>query len=583
MVKVNIDGRDLEVEAGTRLIKAAIDAGIDIPHYCWHPRLSVAANCRMCLVEVEKAPKLLPSCEIPVRDGMVVRTASPRVLEARQAVMEFMLLNHPIDCPICDQAGECKLQDYYMAHDRTGTRFSGLKVVKKKAQPLGSTVMLDEERCINCTRCVRFMDEIAHRPLLGQFDRGDRAVIGVFPRRPLEDPYSLNVVDICPVGALTSRDFRFKVRAWFLKSAESVCPGCARGCNTRVDHYENEIQRLVPRDNDAVNQGWMCDEGRFTYRDLHDPKTLITTPHVRTASGEYAPVSWETARQKLAEMLAPFVGETDGSLGLAFSAQQTTEGIAAFVELAEQLLQVDAYAILGRPDGEGDDLLRMADKNPNRAGAELVLEAYSIFDEGPELLRRGLQEKRVRALIMVGGDYAAAEAGDVSAWTAALAESKVVCFASNWTDSARAASLVLPLASYAEQDGTFVNAQGRMQRIHRALKPLGGRKTAIEAATFTAEALGAGARWRIRDFAAAFAELKKRTGLLASVEPLKIGPQGVSLEADLGEGRDNEGAGDAGAGGDGSSGGSGPGSASGSGSGSSTNRRSPPPQASSHA
>ena len=181
MPKVTIDGRELEVENGTTIIKAALGVGIDVPYYCWHPRLSVAANCRMCLVEVEKAPKLLPACEVVCRDGMVVQTKSDKVLEAREAVMEFLLVNHPIDCPICDQAGECKLQNYYMAHDRSGTRFELTKVVKNKAVDLGPQVVLDEERCINCTRCVRFMEEVADNPQLGQFDRGDRAVIGIFP------------------------------------------------------------------------------------------------------------------------------------------------------------------------------------------------------------------------------------------------------------------------------------------------------------------------------------------------------------------------------------------------------------------
>jgi NADH-quinone oxidoreductase subunit G len=529
MPKLTIDGTTVECAPGTSVLRAALDAGIDIPYYCYHPRLSVPANCRMCLVEVEKAPKLLPSCEAIARDGMVVNTKSKPVLDARSAVMEFLLINHPIDCPICDQAGECKLQDYYMKHDRSGTRFEEVKVEKDKAIILGPNVVLDEERCINCTRCVRFMKEIAKNPLLGQFDRGDRAVIGTFPGIPLDDPYSVNTVDICPVGALTNRQFRFRVRSWFLSHTESVCAGCARGCSIRVDHYQNEIHRLLPRENEWVNQGWMCDPGRLVFQRIHDADTQIKEPHARI-DGRLQPIGWDKARLMVAEALGRFTGDSDGTLGLALSAQITTEGATAFVELAEQLLQVDSYAILGLPDWPGDNFLRSVDQNPNRAGLELVLEAYSIFDEGPEALLKQLEKGQVKTLIMVGSDYP--QPGPE--WSAALGKAeKILCFATNWDDSSKAAHLVIPLASWAEQDGTFVNVSGRMQRLHRALTPIGGRKTVVEAAAFTATALGAGRDWTIHNWISAFGRLKKHTNLLANVDPNKLGPFGVGLESEI--------------------------------------------------
>ncbi len=528
MPKVTIDGREVEVDPGTTVIRAAAQLGIDIPYYCWHPRLSVAANCRMCLVEVERAPKLLPSCEVVCRDGMVVQTKSQKVLEARESVQEFLLINHPIDCPICDQAGECKLQDYYMQHDGTGTRFTEMKVEKRKTVQLGPTVVLDEERCINCTRCVRFMDEVAGNPQLGQFERGDRAIIGVFPGFELDDPYSANVADICPVGALTNRDFRFKKRSWFLKHTDSVCPGCARGCSTRVDQHDNVIYRLKPRDNEHVNQGWMCDEGRLTYKRVHNPERQISVPHERV-DGELVPIGWDRARQVIAEKLGGFVGESDGTLALALSAQITTEGATAFVELAEQVLQVDTYAIIAAPDGEGDELLRVADQNPNRAGCELVLEAYSIYDEGAQALLRALQQGAVKTLVLAGTDYPEPN----EAWLKALTEAEaVLAFASNWDETARAADLVIPMATYAEQDGTFVNVDGRMQRVNRAIKPVKGRKGTVEAAALTAAALGAGADWKIHNWTTAFHSLKVRTNLLRDVEPLRLGPWGVALGAD---------------------------------------------------
>ncbi len=526
MPKLTMDGRDLEFTPGTSLIQLAEKNGIDIPYYCWHPRLSVAANCRMCLVEVEKAPKLQPACEAICREGMVVHTKSAKVIEARSAVQEFLLINHPIDCPICDQAGECKLQDYYMKHDRSGTRFDEVKVPKNKAVILGPTVVLDEERCINCTRCVRFMDEVAKNPQLGQFERGDRAVIGTFPGKPLDDPYSANVADICPVGALTYRDFRFKVRSWFLKHADSVCPGCARGCSTRVDHHNNEIARLKPRDNEHVNKGWLCDEGRVTYKRLHDD-TQIREPHARV-DGKLVPIGWDRARQLVAEILGKYASGGDGSLGLALSAQVTTEGATAFVELAEQVLQVDTYAITGLPDGQGDDILRVADKNPNRAGLELVLEAYSIFDDGPEGLRKNLKSGKVKALVMVGTDVPKVDAE----WLSLVSKAQVVALASNWDETARAATLVLPMASYAEQDGTFVNVDNHMQRIHRALQPIKGRKGTVESAAFMAAALGTGATWSIHNWVTAFNKLKKQTNLLRALTPESLGKWGVKLEAE---------------------------------------------------
>ena len=528
MPTINIDGRDLEFTPGQSIIEVTTANGIDVPYYCWHPRLSVAANCRMCLVEVEKSPKLLPACEAKAREGMVVKTDSPKVLEARGAVQEFLLINHPIDCPICDQAGECKLQDYYMKHDRTGTRFDEVKVIKDKAVEIGPLVMLDEERCINCTRCVRFMDEVADNPQLGQFDRGDRAVIGIFPGEPLDDPYSLNTVEICPVGALTSRDFRFKVRSWFLKSTPSVCAGCARGCNIELDHYQNEVQRYRGRDNPHVNQGWLCDAGRLSYKRIHDPETQILVPYAKNDEGRMVPIDWAQAERRLAELLAPYVGDTDGSLGLALSAQLTTEGATAFIELAEQVLQVDTYAIVGQPDWEGDRLLRVTDQNPNRAGAELVLEGYSIFDDGADGLKKALDKGDVKTLLMVGGDYP----GSDEVWSAALADATVIVFASNWNASANNADLVLPLASFAEQDGTFVNSAGRMQRVTKALRPIDGRLPAVEAATLTARACGASDGWTITNWIRAFNALKAHTNLLRDVSATKIGPWGVTLDAD---------------------------------------------------
>lgn len=523
MSTLKIDGQELEFEPGQTIMQVAQHSGIDIPFYCWHPRLSVAANCRMCLVEVEKAPKLLPACEITCRDGMVVHTQSERALKSRRAIMEFQLINHPIDCPICDQAGECKLQNYYMDHDLQASAFDEVKVVKDKHVPLGPNVMMDEERCINCTRCVRFMKEVAKNPQLGQFDRGDRAYIGIFPGQPLDDPYSMNVVDICPVGALTSRDFRFKVRSWFLKQADSVCTGCSGGCSLTIDHYQNEVMRYRPRDNDFTNKGWMCDRSRLSYKRIHDPDTQITVPHLRAADGRMEPISWEDAKAKLTEVLSPAVRDNDSSVGLCLSAQLTTEGMAAFVELAGAVLPIDTYAIMGRPNGEGDDILQKEDKNPNRAGAEIVLEAYSRYDEGLNL-KQALNSGRVKTLILAGSELPVFD----EAWQEALKAATVIAFTSNWDVVAREADLVLPKTTFAEQDGSFVNFAGRMQRLNRALTPINNRLTEVGAAAFIASALGAS--WKIKTWRDAFFALAERAPALSGVTPEQLGEWGLLLE-----------------------------------------------------
>ena len=269
MPTLEIDGRQVTVEAGVTVIQAADQLGLEIPHYCYHPGLSIAGNCRMCLVEVERMPKLQIACNTRVLDGMVVRTATPRVSAARQAVLEFLLLNHPIDCPVCDQAGECKLQDYYMDYGRYHSRMPlGRKVHKGKVIDIGPHVMLDQERCILCTRCTRFLDEVTHTSELGVFERGDHCNIDLFPGQRLDNPYSANVVDVCPVGALTSREFRFQARVWYLERTESVCAACSRGCNVDVYERRGEILRYRPRYNPDVNKLWMCDAGRLSYATL---------------------------------------------------------------------------------------------------------------------------------------------------------------------------------------------------------------------------------------------------------------------------------------------------------------------------
>ena len=308
MVKLTVNGKEVEVPKGTRVIEAAKKADYDVPFYCYHPGLSVAGNCRMCLVEIEKIPRLQIACHMEVQPGMVVRTDTDKIKETRKHVLEFLLINHPVDCPVCDQAGECWLQDYYMNYGAYESRLQENKNKKPKAVSIGPTVMLDAERCILCSRCVRFCDEIPKTSELGIIQRGDHSEITVFPGKELNNRYSGNVVDICPVGALTDKDFRFKARVWYLKSEESLCNGCSRGCNIDVHflkdrrhHAKGErVMRLKPRFNEAVNQWWMCDEGRYGYR-YHD-QNRITGPMTRM-NGQVRETAFEDTLKEVVQRL----------------------------------------------------------------------------------------------------------------------------------------------------------------------------------------------------------------------------------------------------------------------------------------
>ena len=330
MPTLEIDGQSVTVGADLNLIEAANRIGLEIPHYCYHPGLSIAGNCRICLVEIERMPKLQIACNTRVLDGMVVHTRSPKVAAARQAVLEFLLLNHPIDCPVCDQAGECKLQDYYMDYGRYRSRMPlGRKVRKGKVIDLGPDVLLDQERCILCTRCTRFLDEVTHTSELAVFERGDHCVIDVVPGRRVDNAYATNIVDVCPVGALTSKDFRFRSRVWYLDRTESICTACSRGCNVDVYHRRGEVFRYRPRYNPDVNKWWLCDAGRRSYAALGGERRL-TQPLVREEEG-FSAVEWSVAAgyavQRLRELVAARGG---GGVAGVVSAQASNEEVYLF-------------------------------------------------------------------------------------------------------------------------------------------------------------------------------------------------------------------------------------------------------------
>jgi NADH-quinone oxidoreductase subunit G len=308
-VTLTIDEHSVEAPKGQTILDAAKMVGVQIPHYCYHPGLPIVGSCRMCLVEIDKVPKMQPSCATMVSEGMVVHTKTPQTLQNRRSVLEFLLTNHPLDCPVCDQAGECELQNFYMEHGLYDVRHNEDKTKRKKAYPIGPHIILDQERCILCTRCVRFTRDITKTFELGVIDRGHRSEIDVFPGFELNNPYSGNVADLCPVGALTDRDFRFKCRVWFLGSAQSICPGCSRGCNIDIHfnerfnprYHDQRVHRLKPRYNEEVNSFWICDAGRYAYHSIDAPNRLKVPMLKRNETFQES--TWAEAVQEAATSL----------------------------------------------------------------------------------------------------------------------------------------------------------------------------------------------------------------------------------------------------------------------------------------
>lgn len=448
MAKLTIDGNAIEVADGTSLFEACrLARGEALPHFCYHPDLSVAGVCRLCQVEVEGMPKLTIACNTTVREGMVVHTRSEKVRQASQTILEMHLINHPVDCPICDQAGECGLQDQYMEYGLYDSQVTQAdKVLKAKALVIGPEVVLDKERCVLCSRCVRFCNEVTKTGELGIFNRGDRAEIGVAPGRELDNAYSVNTVDICPVGALTSRDFRFKKRVWMLKSTDSICPGCATGCNVRVDHEAGRIYRLKPRRNAQVNGSWMCDEGRHTYKDVH-AEDRLTDPLWK---GQ--PLAWADVAAHLAKVAGAGFALVVGSPHQSLEEMWLLKQVAGAAALSGGLRDAG--------HGAGDDILLSADRTPNRRGLALV----GLAEDGAAELAALVRAAR-GAVLVHGGDPAAAP--EVAA--ALAGRDDVVYLGTHRRATATAATLVLPGAMWAEKAGVFVNRQDRLQAFAQAV------------------------------------------------------------------------------------------------------------------
>jgi NADH-quinone oxidoreductase subunit G len=459
MINCTINGRALSVPEGTRIIEAAEQVGVGIPYYCYHPALSAPAMCRMCLVEVQGAPKLQPACVTNVMEGNVILTESEKAREARTGTLEFYLVNHPLDCPICDAAGECKLQDYVYLEGRKHGRSSEPKRVLGQ-DDFGGDILYDGDRCIMCTRCVRFMREIAGNDALCVVQRGHRSIIDTFFERGVEgDLWAGNIVDICPVGALLSKDFLHKARAWDLDGAPSICPNCAQGCNVRIDTRDNLVMRLKPRLNPDVNSYWMCDYGRYRYEWMN-AGDRIEAPLVRDGAGKLVPTGWSAAITALVEragarasasvVASPFHATEDGALAARFAA--LLSGAPELVYRSERAQ--DEVVCPGFPR-----LARRRELAANGRGLEIVGYRRVGDDAG-----RGGVEEGAHVLIVVGDQLSD------QAQTFGQQADLFIYIGHTLTPAARNAHFVLPATTFAEQEGTFVNFEGRVQRFWPALQ-----------------------------------------------------------------------------------------------------------------
>jgi NADH-quinone oxidoreductase subunit G len=526
LVQLKINGQDVVTRAGTSILEAARQNGILVPHFCYHPHLPVVGNCRMCQVDIEGIPKLQIACATPVREGMSVQTENERVTKARKGVLEMLLINHPVDCPVCDQAGECSLQDYYMKHGLYESRFGFRKHKRAKAVEIGPHVLLDQERCVLCTRCVRYTSDVTRTGELVVEQRGHMAQISLFPGKVLDNPYSGNVVDVCPVGALLSKDFRFQSRVWFLRESKSICPGCSRGCNIRVDSRGQRIFRLLPRENLEVNKVWLCDDGRFGFGFVNAPDR-VQAPAVRFGD-ERRELTWPMALAELGERIGA-VREAGGKLAVLGSAQSSCETLFLLARLAREALGGAAVAFgqsrLGTTGSQrSDDFLEEPDKNPNTRGAHEILGGDGLVT--PAELRARIEAGEITGLVAVDFDPLAEP--DAAGWQAALGRLELLALLeSNHSPSSSLAHVVLPLCSFAEQDGTFVNSDGRVQRFWPAFAPLGNARPGWMVLRDLGRGLG---MERLPDSAeAAFAALAAERGAFAPMSYAALGERGLPL------------------------------------------------------
>lgn len=474
-VNLTIDGKAVSVPKGTNVLEAAKQVGVDIAAFCYHPGLKVVAQCRQCLVSVEKNPKLQPACQQTCGEGMVVHTTDAQSTLARKQQLEFTLVNHPIDCPICDKAGECTLQKLYFDHDNADSRVDTTKVHKAKAVDLGPDIVLDQERCILCSRCIRTCDEVAGQHQLEFINRGDHELLTTAPGEKLDNPYALNTVDVCPVGALTSKDFRFTMRAWELEATPSVCNGCATGCNIEIHHKHGRAWRLVPRHNAAVNSYWMCDEGRFTYHDLREERLAAATV-------DGLPAGWDRAIKSASERI---LREEHAAVAVVLSALASNEDNFALARLAVEWKVPHVYVAAKPPvPARADGRLRVADVNPNANGVKAICEALGLATKPAY----ELDNAPAKVVVMLGDILPGVGA-------AKLKEMDLIALSPFERNAITATKVSLPIAAWAETGATVTNAKGLVQRMHAAFAPPGQALPGWEAIVRLAQATSIKLSW----------------------------------------------------------------------------------------
>jgi NADH-quinone oxidoreductase subunit G len=500
MATIIIDGQSYELPEGAKFnaIQAAKHFGIDIPYYCWHPALSVVANCRMCEIEVgtkdpnsgeiRMLPRLVPGCQTPARDGTVLVTESTKVLEHRKNIMELLLINHPLDCPVCDQAGECGLQDYSYSHGRAEHRFVEERNVNPKKE-VSDLIVLNQDRCIMCTRCVRFTREITGTAELHVMRRGDHGEIAIFPDQPLDNPLAGNVVDLCPVGALLDKDFLHNQRVWFLSKHDGICTGCASGCNLSVEENAGRVWRHKPRHNPYVNDYWICDEGRYGYKAANAPD-LLSGSYVLEGA-DHRGITADRFVKLLNDSLTSRILDKESILGIlspflsveeAFAAAQWLRRLSTRVSMAMGPVPVVGRDVVFSPDKvtgrSGDtsflsprEFVISSEKAPNRAGVSMMLDHF-MNEVIP--FEKALETAESKDIVIVFGGYTDAS------WitpdqVAVLRKAEVlILFDTTINGLADAADLVSGVASFAEKSGCYINASGRIQRFEAALPPREG-------------------------------------------------------------------------------------------------------------
>ena len=534
MINVQIDGEWKQFPKGTRLIEACMQGGSYVPHYCYHPALSSPGNCRMCLIEMG-TPKLGPdrkpelgedgrpviawsprpaiSCAIEVSEGLGVRTNSPLVEDCRKGVMEFLLINHPLDCPICDKAGECRLQEFSVEYGNDASRFEDNKVKKPKHVDIGERIVLDDERCILCSRCIRFMKEVAKDDVLGFVDRGSHTSLTVHPGKRLDSNYSLNTVDICPVGALTSKDFRFKMRVWFLKETKTIDTNCGTGSNILIGSRENKIHRITPRENEAVNAYWMPDSHRLNYTYIHREDRL-KAPLVKGNA-----VRWKDAVASAGEGLKTQEGTRTAIIA---SGRMTNEELFLARRLAKTL-GTDLLDIRPRAQ-KGDGFLVSDDANPNTRGAKLLGATGATPGSRLPEIAAGIASGSITSLIGLGENplHCGLTETDLSKLSSLL----VIDILPN--GATKFATVVLPGSASAEKRGSMVNVNGRLQRLNRALSAPGEARDDWETLSDLIKALGGEGASSLEDL---FKQMAAETPALAGLNLGKIGDLGVDLKA----------------------------------------------------